>query len=524
MLKRFLVVVVLLALLSAVLPAGAFALQNGVDVSKLPSLVYYSDATLYSEFGKYNSITIKSGAHVVFKGGFEIFGALIVEPGATLTGVDQPGDFCFALSWDCVVEGIDLWFRQDIGSGETEIYKIQEPVLETLNRAGLGAGFKWDAAHGCWVLSGTVRGNPLNLPVGGFDPSEPVDLSTLRSKTYDGDAVMDYGCVTFNAVTVKSGAHVVCSGIFAIAGSLTVEEGASFTGVEQDSKFCFTLARDCVVEGLDLWYRSSSGGKTELQKIPQPVMTTLQSAGASAEFKWDTEHACWVLANDSMADSKLGQTDEVIYHSDRDRDQALSFANALKTLGLLRGAGTNADGTTDFALGRQATRAEALTMLIRLLGKETEALEGTWQHPFTDVDAWAEPYVGYAYSTGLTKGISATQFGTGYVTFQQYMTFLMRALGYTDADAEWSGTLYGDAMTYAERGGMFFTDRDPYQLCTEEFWRMDMVVASWRVMLWTTKEGCALYERLAAQGLFTREEFIDAYLRSGSIATGPMFS
>ena len=118
------------------------------------------------------------------------------------------------------------------------------------------------------------------------------------------------------------------------------------------------------------------------------------------------------------------------------------------------------------------------------------------------------------YATGLTKGVSPTEFGTGNITFRQYMTFLMRALGYTDADAEWSGTLYGDAMTYAERGGMFSTDHDPYQLCTEEFLRMDMVVATWRVMQWTTKEGSALYEQLAAQGLFTREDYIDAYLHA----------
>ena len=518
MLKKFLAVIVLLALLAAGLPAGVFA----EDYSKLPSLVYYSDATLYSEFGKYNSITIKSGAHVVFKGGFEIFGALIVEPGATLTGVDQPGDFCFALSWDCVVEGIDLWFRQDIGSGETEIYKIQEPVLETLNRAGLGAGFKWDAAHGCWVLSGTVRGNPLNLPVGGFDPSEPVDLSTLRSKTYDGDAVMDYGCVTFNAVTVKSGAHVVCSGIFAIAGSLTVEEGASFTGVEQDSKFCFSLAPGCVVEGLDLWYTHSSGGKTELQKIPEPVMATLQSVGASGEFKWDSESACWVLANDSMAGFQQGQTDAVAFHTDQDKDWALHFANAFKTLGLMNGTRTNADGTTDFALGRPATRAEALVMLLRLLGEYDAADTAGYENPFSD-KCWADRFIGYAYETGLTKGYpDGTFHWKDDVTFRQYMTFLMRALGYTDADAQWSGTLYGDALTYAERGGMFSRDYDPYQICTEEFWRMDMVVASWRVMLWTTKDGIPLYERLAEQGLFTREEFINEYLHTGSIAPESM--
>jgi len=83
-----------------------------------------------------------------------------------------------------------------------------------------------------------------------------------------------------------------------------------------------------------------------------------------------------------------------------------------------------------------------------------------------------------------------------------------------DKFMEWNGTLYDDALIYAERGGMLDTDSDPYQLCTEEFLRMDMVVASWRVMQWTTKEGGALYERLAAQGLFTCEDYFDVCLHA----------
>lgn len=509
MLKKLLAVTLLLAMLIAVLPADALALKDSVDVSKLKSLVYDHDATLHSEFGAFNKITIKSGAHVVFKGGFEIAGALIVEPGATLTGVS--GGSWFALVRDCTVEGIDLWYRQEIGSGETDLKKIPQPVVKNLNSRGLSTGFKWDAEHECWVLDMVLNGNRFNLPAGGIDPSEHVELSSLKSKTYTKDAVMNYSLVTFNAVTIKSGAHVVCSGCFAIAGSLTVEPGASFTGVDEDSKFCFVLERECVVDGLDLWYRDNSGGKDELRKIPQPVMASLKSAGVSAEFKWDAKNACWVLVPDGFS---APQTDVVNYHSDRDRDVALRFARGLQTLGLLRGAGKNSDGTTNFALNRQATRAEALTMLVRLLGKEEEALNGEWQHPFTDVPSWADPYVGYSYATGLTKGVSATKFGTGNITFRQYMTFLLRALGYTDADAEWSGKLYDDAMTYAERGGMFRTDNDPYQICTEDFLRMDMVVASWRVMQWTTKEGSALYERLADQGLFTREDYVDVYLHA----------
>ena len=78
-------------------------------------------------------------------------------------------------------------------------------------------------------------------------------------------------------------------------------------------------------------------------------------------------------------------------------------------------------------------------MLVRLLGKEDEALAGTWQTPFTDVVEWAKPYIGYAYANKLTGGDSATTFGgAADVTATQYLTFVLRALGYSsDSDFAW---------------------------------------------------------------------------------------
>ena len=61
-------------------------------------------------------------------------------------------------------------------------------------------------------------------------------------------------------------------------------------------------------------------------------------------------------------------------------DEANGKAAALKQLGLFKGV-----SDTDFALDRAPTRTEALIMLIRAMGKESEALGGSWSHPFTDV-------------------------------------------------------------------------------------------------------------------------------------------
>ncbi len=118
-------------------------------------------------------------------------------------------------------------------------------------------------------------------------------------------------------------------------------------------------------------------------------------------------------------------------------------AEALYELGLFKGVGYGADGKPDFALSAAPNRAQAITMLVRLLGRESEALAGSWSTPFADVPDWAAPYVGYAYAKGLTKGVGETAFGSdAAVTDSQYLTFVLRALGYSSGtdfrwDAAW---------------------------------------------------------------------------------------
>ena len=121
-------------------------------------------------------------------------------------------------------------------------------------------------------------------------------------------------------------------------------------------------------------------------------------------------------------------------------EEAQDDVELLYNLGLFLGSGTNADGTPNFALDRAPTRAEAVTILVRLLGGEDAALAGSWTTPFTDVPAWAQPYVGYAYTTGYTNGVGTTIFGASSdVTTAQFLTFLLRALGYRDGvDFSWT--------------------------------------------------------------------------------------
>ncbi len=121
-------------------------------------------------------------------------------------------------------------------------------------------------------------------------------------------------------------------------------------------------------------------------------------------------------------------------------DEAQEAAQELYALGLFTGVGVNEDGTPDFDLEREPTRSEAVTMLVRLLGKEAEAKEGAWETPFTDVPDWAKPYVGYAYANKLTFGTGETTFGgKDPVSATQYLTFVLRALGYeSGTDFQWN--------------------------------------------------------------------------------------
>ena len=89
-------------------------------------------------------------------------------------------------------------------------------------------------------------------------------------------------------------------------------------------------------------------------------------------------------------------------------NDAYEQAEMLKHLGLFRGTDKG------FELERNMTRAEAAVMLVRFLGAEERVLAGNWTHPFHDVPAWADKYVGWLYQSGLTKGISSSQYGEKY--------------------------------------------------------------------------------------------------------------
>lgn len=120
-------------------------------------------------------------------------------------------------------------------------------------------------------------------------------------------------------------------------------------------------------------------------------------------------------------------------------DEAEQAAWTLYHYGLFQGVSTDSRGFPDFALEEKPTRAQGVTMLVRLLGKESAALNGSWTTPFNDVPGWAKPYVGYAYENGLTNGVSATEFSPAApIRATEYLTLVLRSMGYVSGeDFDW---------------------------------------------------------------------------------------
>ncbi|NLF80620.1 MAG: MBL fold metallo-hydrolase [Clostridia bacterium] len=177
---------------------------------------------------------------------------------------------------------------------------------------------------------------------------------------------------------------------------------------------------------------------------------------------------------------------------------ALDAAADLYELGLFRGVGSKADGQPNFDLDRSPTRGEAVTMLVRLLGQDAAAKAGSWDTPFLDVDAWVAPYVGYAYANGLTLGISATSFGgNDPVTASQYLTFILRALGYdSGGDFTWD-----NAWALTDSLGV---TKGEYTAATGGFYRGDVAIISYRALAARLKDDTAtLLDALYARGAIT---------------------
>ncbi len=157
-----------------------------------------------------------------------------------------------------------------------------------------------------------------------------------------------------------------------------------------------------------------------------------------------------------------------------------AVAEDLSAIGMFRGTATGG-----FELDRAPTRSEAAIMLVRLYGAEEEAAAayaaGEISHPFNDVSDTAAPYVAWLYTNGITNGTSATTFGSANAcSAQNYVVFLLRALGYQDG----TDFAYADAASFAQEKGFY----DPLMF-SGTFLRDDLAAVTYQALGTDLKDG-----------------------------------
>ena len=188
------------------------------------------------------------------------------------------------------------------------------------------------------------------------------------------------------------------------------------------------------------------------------------------------------------------------------RPTAGGAADALYALGLVGGYGKNADGSVNFALGDKLTRAQAFVLVVRFVGAEKDATTNMQNHPFTDVPAWAAPYIGYVYANGITKGVSETKFDPDTeVSEAAFLTIMLRVLGYNDGAGDFR---WDDPYTLAQSVGIADAKADTFN-------RGGAFVICYRALTATVKSGNSIAEQLIAKGVFTKEAYDKAMNAGG---------
>ena len=198
-------------------------------------------------------------------------------------------------------------------------------------------------------------------------------------------------------------------------------------------------------------------------------------------------------------------------------------ADVLKVLGLF--AGTD----TGFKLEEPLLRVQGAIFLVKLLGKEADVKANNYTHPFTDVPAWANSYVGYLYQNKISAGIGGGKFGSlNLMTADEFTAFVLRAMGYVD-----KGYNLTNVILYAWMIGL--VDNNEYQQYKTggTFYRDDAILFMYNALKTRGYTPPATYQKyfahqLVEQGAVNKELIIQSGLLANDVfspdwvaSTGP---
>lgn len=185
-----------------------------------------------------------------------------------------------------------------------------------------------------------------------------------------------------------------------------------------------------------------------------------------------------------------------------------ALADALFEMGLFQGSGTAYGSGYDLEV--PSTRIMGVVMFLRLIGEEQAALSSTAANPFADTPAWCDRYVAYAFEKGYTNGVGENAAGQllfapdRQISANEYMTLILRALGYTDSgnapDFTWD-TAVSKSVTYG-----VLTSGEQSMLAKSNFLRAQVVYLSYFSLNAPMKTGGVLLDRTVTSGALTRSK------------------
>ncbi|WP_372996124.1 hypothetical protein [Lutispora sp.] len=348
-----------------------------------------------------------------------------------------------------------------------------------------------------------------------WDKKKEKNNGVIRNGVFTGQAVLEKIVLDVPNLTISEGSSikVIRDGGFIVRdnfvnkGIYTYESGLKSIGGEatvqrnQQDYTPISILFDVTFNSLDIQrdaalYIENGATVTVTGNFTSDWRSSIEAENGSLQLLGNIDHKGRSVGVPVLAALEEGGISPL--PEERDFINETQAVYRLWELGLFQGVGTYPDGGINFDLARKPSRIEALVMLIRLLGKENEAKNSDWIHPFTDVPEWADKYVGYAYEKGLTKGSSGSEFGTGTASVQMYLTFVLRALGYSDAPG---GDFTWDAPERFAQGIRVL----PEGVYMEDFCRADMVLISEAALSVKLKDSRdTLLDRLIEDGAVMR--------------------